>query len=57
MKEYKFRDGQIVQHRLTQDKLLIIQKSPMASEREIYRVRMMDYQVKEFDEKELEDTP
>ncbi len=55
MEGYKFRDGQIVRHRLTGDKVLIIQYAPMASERFAYFCRLYDYQIMQIDQVELEE--
>ncbi len=55
MNDRKFRDGQIVRHRLSGEKLLIIQKSIFPTEKITYMARMLGYTVKEFDEVELEE--
>jgi hypothetical protein len=55
MNNRKFRDGQIVQHKLTEDKLLIIHKSVLPMDRIAYTARTRDYQVREFEEVELEE--
>ncbi len=55
MKEFKFRDGQIVRHKLSADKVLVIRRSPMASDRCIYICRLYGYRIEEIDQVELKE--
>ena len=56
MEERKYRPGQIVKHKLTTDKVIVV-RNALADPTEIrYQVRCRDYSILEVREEELDDT-
>ena len=55
--ECKYQSGQIIKHKLTTDKLLIVRNANARVGEITYQVRTRDYSIIEVREEELEDYP
>jgi len=56
MVEYKFKIGEKVRHKLTEDYLIVLNRWVKTLEGNSYECRLKDYRILEFKEAELERT-